>query len=390
MGKPSKILQEYLQSDDYPIIKIPQRIIDILEDVVPIPKPPYKLPLPTTPTLEVIKQPIKPEQGVFSWLLGIDSGHKYRLAEYENSLRQYPTLKKLAQERYEAELQVYRSEVEFYKQYFVYYEKKLLKHQEVVKYIPKNPEDLQTRRKLMNLFLKDAPRPTPWQPNRLLSKGLMESFFKNFLIERYGKQLVTECSTIVGEEYNEAKLPLYAPDFIITSAVSPLVFAIEIDEPYTAITNEAIHFIRCKADDRKERNYSGQYSTEKWMKAYSEFYSVDDKRDAFFTSNGWVVIRFTERQVVESPSSCLDLIDELASYLQLGQLTFIDSAPNKRVKIEKRWTKATAQMFASIKYRQSYLPPQYALILNKAHNPRIKSRGIDEGYILDDDNSLPF
>lgn len=120
----------------------------------------------------------------------------------------------------------------------------------------------------------------------------------------------------------------YSADFILVHETG-LSIDIEIDEPYVGDTKAPHHCV----DQGK-----------------------DKIRNKFFTSNNWVVIRFSEKQVVKYPYSCCKFIASVlarvagdCSYLnQLKNITYLPSEPMWNIKQAKKWAKAN--------YRKTYLP----------------------------------
>ena len=120
----------------------------------------------------------------------------------------------------------------------------------------------------------------------------------------------------------------YSADFILVHE-SGLSIDIEVDEPYIGDTKAPHHCI----DQGK-----------------------DDTRNKFFTSNNWVVIRFSEKQVVKYPYSCCKFIalvlarvaGDLTYLNQLGEIADLPSEPMWNIKQAKKWAKAN--------YRKTYLP----------------------------------
>lgn len=120
----------------------------------------------------------------------------------------------------------------------------------------------------------------------------------------------------------------YSADFIIVHT-NGLSIDIEIDEPYVGNTKAPHHCI----DQGK-----------------------DNRRNQFFTNNNWVVIRFSEKQVVKYPYGCCKVIAQVIAkvsgdYTYISQLHSVPSLP-----LEPMWTIKQAKKWASVNYRRTYLP----------------------------------
>jgi hypothetical protein len=119
----------------------------------------------------------------------------------------------------------------------------------------------------------------------------------------------------------------YDPDFAYIDKKTGLHIDIEVDEPYSHKSGKPIH-------------YQGK----------------DDRRNEFFGSKGWVVIRFCEKQVVLSPKRCCKtvalVIAELtgdASVLQpFANIPDLEPIP--------QWTQKESLIMARQEYRDQYQP----------------------------------
>ncbi|MBE9228508.1 hypothetical protein IQ264_24130 [Phormidium sp. LEGE 05292] len=133
----------------------------------------------------------------------------------------------------------------------------------------------------------------------------------------------------------EFKIPrskkCYSADFIILHHSSGIGIDVEVDEPYAGISKKPTH---CWDDDS------------------------DYRRNQLFNEWSWIVVRFTEKQVVQAPLSCCKFIAQVIwevtgerSYLEL-----LESQPD--LLPVKPWTIKEARQMAKQKYRQSYLLEQ--------------------------------
>jgi len=120
----------------------------------------------------------------------------------------------------------------------------------------------------------------------------------------------------------------YSTDFTISFPSIGVWIDVEIDEPYDYKTSFPTH---C-ADDERDRN-----------------------RNSFFLKNNWIVVRFSEEQVVRHPSSCCK---EIASVIQVVTgitmySQFLATAPT--LMPMPMWTKQQAKKMAKAKSRDKYL-----------------------------------
>lgn len=113
----------------------------------------------------------------------------------------------------------------------------------------------------------------------------------------------------------------YVPDFVLYHERANLYIDIEIDEPYVIESRKPIHYT------------DGQ----------------DLVRDEYIINNGWVVIRYSERQVYKHLE---ETIKDLES--KINWLTYDDVCPTP-LSLDKRWTKEEAKRLAEENYREKYL-----------------------------------
>lgn len=120
----------------------------------------------------------------------------------------------------------------------------------------------------------------------------------------------------------------YICDFILEHINSNLTIDIEIDEPYS-INNKPIHTYLCPHDE---------------------------KRNKYFLELGWIVIRFSEEQIKNSPYSCCKEIATLILDLT-GDAQYSDKLINyPRIYRHKKWTFEESKNFALSKTRNNIIP----------------------------------
>ncbi len=120
----------------------------------------------------------------------------------------------------------------------------------------------------------------------------------------------------------------YTPDFAYLDYSLKLHIDIELDEPYAYNTKEPTHYLGA------------------WK---------DDNRNNFFLGKGWVVIRFSEEQVVRHPHSCCKTVAQAIAEV-LGDNSVLNqfaTVPN--LQPMRRWTQSEAEDMAANDYRNTYL-----------------------------------
>ena len=134
--------------------------------------------------------------------------------------------------------------------------------------------------------------------------GKSELDFYNVLLKRWPKNIIRNYGLFLSEKY-----PPRVPDIIYFDVENSIYIDIEIDEPYSFLSKEPIHY---------------------------DF--VDTSRDYDFITNGWGIIRFKEDDVVKKPQDCLLFVEQVMDYI-------VKADSGNRTNIEKpatlvspRWT----------------------------------------------------
>jgi nucleoid DNA-binding protein/very-short-patch-repair endonuclease len=115
----------------------------------------------------------------------------------------------------------------------------------------------------------------------------------------------------------------YEPDFVLFDKNINLYIDVEIDEPYDGYSRIPTHI--------KD--------------------GYDQIRNLFFRESGWVVIRFTERQIHQHLEECIGFLRSIVQTLQLGQPV----GPVRSLVHEELWDYKQAVVWARDLYREKYL-----------------------------------
>lgn len=189
-----------------------------------------------------------------------------------------------------------------------------------------DPELEQTKQELKSARLKEITEIIlkPTNSLHIQQKGISESFFADRLrnyFDFFAIEIITD--GLVG---------CFFPDIILQTKTG-LYIDIEIDEPYVGNTKEVIHY----------------YETE------SNFY-CDGERNNFFLESGWIIIRFSEKQIIKNSLSCCY---EVALVLtKILNIEIPEDKIQQRLIPEKFWSRNYGQELANSNYRNSYLPNQ--------------------------------
>lgn len=119
----------------------------------------------------------------------------------------------------------------------------------------------------------------------------------------------------------------YEPDIVLFDKNLNIYIDIEIDEPYDGYYRYPTHFIN--PDDELKQ---------------------DDIRDLFFTESGWIVIRFTEKQVHCQAIECVNYIKNVLNTLYDRNILILKDLQN-----EKQWDYNQCIQWQKVNYRERYL-----------------------------------
>ena len=108
-------------------------------------------------------------------------------------------------------------------------------------------------------------------------KGKSEITFLNYLLEFFTKN----------EIMIDVELGAYYPDFVYTSDKYNFCIDIEIDEKFESKTKSPIHYI-----------------------------GSDNKRNEYFLSQNWFIIRFTETQIIKQPLICIAYLNDVIKKIE--------------------------------------------------------------------------
>ena len=153
-------------------------------------------------------------------------------------------------------------------------------------------------------------------------QGVSEERFLQYL-QRYFEEVVQAA---------EFKIPSsqrsYSADFTVIHTPSGLGIDVEIDEPYAGKSKKPTHC--CDADS-------------------------DMRRNQLFLEWNWIVVRFTEKQVVQAPLSCCKFLAQAIAFVtgDRSYLRQLETQPD--LLSVKPWTTREARAMAKSNYRLTYL-----------------------------------
>lgn len=236
--------------------------------------------------------------------------------DYENKLEWYYSERERIDDEYDNKINFYQTVI-------------LPSFHEEKKEIKKKIEQYQDinyiteyRKEELRNFLKTITAPSIHPTQNEIKKGVSEDGFAKKLKKKFANKIYQNYTIINSESEN-----YFLPDFTLFDHVNNLCIDIEIDEPYIGKNGRPIHF---------------------------SSNSHDYERDLFFLRNGWIVIRFAEKQIIENPDACINLISETIYNSTLGEINY-GFDPQIHLPKIAQWTKDEAHEMAFRRERNKYL-----------------------------------
>lgn len=190
---------------------------------------------------------------------------------------------------------------------------------------------LEDHSKKLLFLLRKIVQPPSNQGNTGVQQGVSEKQFFIYLC-RYFSGVYDFC---MGVEFPIPNTSFcYTADFILIHQQTGLAIDIEIDEPYDGKTGKPHHCI----DQNK-----------------------DQQRNRFFLERNWVVIRFSEYQIVKCPEGCCKAIAQVIFQITGDDSGLIKLQNIKDLLLHKQWKNKEAAYMAKTKFRQSYLKNNFLL-----------------------------
>ena len=222
-------------------------------------------------------------------------------------------------DRYKQRLADYQQQLSKYESYQLC--RLQLNHKETEQY----NSLLQERSKLFNICLREIIQQPASQSKGGVQQGVSEKQFFIYLC-RYFSGFYDFC---MGGEFPIPGTSFrYTADFILVHQPTGLAIDIEIDEPYEGRTGKPHHCV-----DRNK----------------------DNQRNQFFLERNWVVIRFSELQVVKYPDSCCKAIARVVSEITGDYRGLVQLQNVKELLPQKQWKVKEAVYMAKAKFRNSYI-----------------------------------
>lgn len=170
----------------------------------------------------------------------------------------------------------------------------------------------------------------PYRRKKVERRGYTEETFQRAL-----SASMTEFSNlmVLGDVsvLTKSGLHPYEPDIAIVEEdfEQGLRIDIEIDEPYAGYERKPIHFIGCG----------------------------DNHRDVIMINHGWIVVRFSEKQIHNESSKCIAYIKYLISNIYK-----LNTAHYDYPTYDKKWTENEARILSLQKYREQLLNHKFGQV----------------------------
>lgn len=198
---------------------------------------------------------------------------------------------------------------------------------------PKQTDDLRIRYTPSHAFDSTEIYPvvhTPAPDSRLKLPRKGRSDIRGYKEPEFLAELQASLSGICISDDFHMKIPgryaPYEPDIVLYDEDLNLYIDVEIDEPYDGYNRLVTHIIE----------------------------GSDSVRDIFFKESGWVVVRFSEKQVHFSSGQCIRLLENIIDVMRgLAHPT------STLIEKEPRWNRKQAIEWEKDLYREKYLGIQF-------------------------------
>jgi len=154
-------------------------------------------------------------------------------------------------------------------------------------------------------------------------KGYKENDFYNQIKSKITDICIENNVHMIIPNYNKP----YEPDIVLFDKKINLYIDIEIDEPYDGYYRYPTHYTNPEEEIKQ-----------------------DNVRDLFFTEGGWLVIRFTEKQVHCQASECINYIQNVLNSIYNRNFT-----TDIKLEKENQWDCNQCIQWQKIYYREKYL-----------------------------------
>lgn len=123
------------------------------------------------------------------------------------------------------------------------------------------------------------------QKNDVRKAGRTEKFFEEYLFNKFGDSVNANQGILFGHFY---------PDFVFVHPSLKFHIDIEIDEPYVMSSRDPIHCV-----------------------------DNDENRNRYFLELNWIVVRFSEKQIIYYPEICVNVISNIIDFIEKRALNSV-------------------------------------------------------------------
>lgn len=166
---------------------------------------------------------------------------------------------------------------------------------------------------------KLSPKVLPQRYPNSISRGKVDLYFFEQLKKHFNESIYLDMTPI---KFMQSYSNNYIPDITLICSETNICIDIEIDEPYSFKTRQPTHYTD----------------------------SEDEKRNQFFLDINWIVVRFSEMQVVLQTDECINTIKSVQHSLKNGLDHF-----STELHPQNRWSYEQSVLWERDKYREYYL-----------------------------------
>ena len=217
----------------------------------------------------------------------------------------------LSNEEYEILKKEYWTKIDDVRNKNIELEKEFNSKKQNIELIIKNKKDEIT---IKEYYKSLKPTSEAVKQNGISQRGNAEIMLLEKLLHKFGNQIRVDVAP-------DSNSKFYIPDYVFICNKTGLHIDIEIDEPYTF--------------------------SEKIPKHYTD--SNDDERNSFYLEMNWIVIRFSEKQILQDTEKCIEVIENTIKAIHNKSELIVYT-----LKPDNRWSYEEALIMANNNARNKY------------------------------------
>lgn len=304
----------------YPIIRYPLSIRNVIENpliepnAIPLPK----FDFPTKRSFQVKDLPLIIISPIVSFLM-IAGGLKNEIyfISVIGTIILLITIREIGQLINSEE--IYKQKLNEYNSLFAPYHKRQKEISEYRINSSKSDWIFNKKKEKISFLFKHSNFPKHLIKN--IKVGKSENLFYSILVSKFGDKIIRNYAIDLFESGKA-----FIPDIIYADIENRIFIDIEIDEPYSFENKEPIHYLKNSIH-------------------------IDEERDKYFLENYWLVIRFSEKQIINNIIECVNTIELIISSIENQYIVDKSILLKNGIQTQSCWSYSDAKKMALENYR---------------------------------------